>query len=211
MNPKVDQYFSEATNWGEELEKLRMIVLDCGLDEELKWRNPCYSYNQNNILILGAFKDYAALSFFKGVLLNDEGELLVEPGEHSQSVRLFKFTSLSQIEKIEDTIKSYIFEAIEVEKAGLKVVKKAVSDYDFPEEFRLKLDEDLALKNAFEGLTPGRQKGYLLYFAAPKQSQTRTSRVEKFIPKILMGKGFHDCTCGFSKRMPTCDGSHKYL
>lgn len=206
MNPKVDLYLADGCgrcplggtpeckvhNWGPELERLRMIVLDCGLTEELKWSIPCYTFRNNNIVIVAAFKEYCALSFFKGALLNDAEGLLSLPGENTQAGRIIRFTDVREIVKLEDTLKSYIYEAIEVEKAGLKVHFKQPSEFNIPEEFQQKLDEMPALKTAFYALTPGRQRGYLLHFAAAKQSQTRASRVEKCIAQILNGKGLLD-------------------
>lgn len=192
------------------MEKLRAILLDCQLHEELKWRSPCYTFQGSNVAMLGGFKEYCALSFIKGVLLQDANDLLVAPGENSQSVRLVKITSVEQIEKLESVLKSYIYEAIEVEKAGLKVDLKKSTEFEIPEELQTKFDEQPDFKNAFYALTTGRQRGYVLNFSAPKQSGTRTTRIEKNIPRIVDGFGIHDCTCGHSKRHPTCDGSHKY-
>jgi uncharacterized protein YdeI (YjbR/CyaY-like superfamily) len=211
MNPKVDFYFSEVQKFDQELNILRQIVLDCGLIEELKWGVPCYTFQNNNIVLIHAFKDYCALLFMKGALLNDSEGILIQQTENVQSGRQIRFTNLKEISDLKTTIKAYIFEAIEVEKAGLKVVFKSLDDFTIPEEFQIRLDNNLDLKNAFEALTPGRQKGYIFHFSEAKQPKTRVARIDKFIPKILMGKGFNDCTCGLSKRMPSCDGSHKKL
>lgn len=211
MNPKVDQYINKLSKWQKELEQLRLIVLDCGLIEELKWGVPCYIYKKNNIIMLGAFKEYCIISFLKGVLLNNNEGILSQQGENTQSSRVIKFTNTKDIVKSKTMIKAYIFEAIEIEKAGLKVELKKTSDFNVPEEFRTALDKNQKLKSAFEALTPGRQKGYLLYFSAAKQSKTREARIEKHIPQIINGKGIDDCTCGLSKKMPYCDGSHKFL
>lgn len=192
MNLKVNDFFSKAEKWQEELEKLRMICLDCGLTEELKWDQPCYTFQQRNIVIIGELKESCALSFFKGALLEDANGILLKPGEHTQSGRWIKFTSVREIAEMEPTLKAYIYEAIEVEKAGLNVILKTTADYIIPEEFQHKLDAIPALKTAFNALTPGRQRAYLLYFSAPKQSKTRESRVEKYIPQILSGKGLND-------------------
>ena len=206
MNPEIDAYLAEGCGrcplggtpeckvhtWPRELEQLRAIVLDCGLTEERKWGVPCYTFEGKNVLNISAFKHFAALSFFKGSLLQDPYQLLEKPGENSHAPRLFRFTDVAQITEKAAILKAYIFEAIEVEKAGLKVQFKPASEYDVPEEFQQRMDEDPVLKAAFENLTPGRQKGYLLYFAGAKQSKTRASRVEKYIPKILEGRGFHD-------------------
>ncbi|MCL4164525.1 UNVERIFIED_CONTAM: hypothetical protein GTU68_045944 [Idotea baltica] len=211
MNPKVDVYLSNLKKWQEELEKLRTVVLDCGLTEELKWGVPCYTFQKNNIIGLNGFKEFCAISFFKGALLGDPNNLLIKPGENTQAGRWIKFIDVQEIGELEPILRAYIFEAIEVEKAGLKIDFKKASEYPIPEEFQHKLDENPALKAAFEALTPGRQKGYLLYFSAAKQSKSRTARVEKYTQRILDGKGIRDCTCGQSKKRPYCDGSHKYI
>lgn len=211
MNPKVDTFIEKTDAWKAELILLRSILLDCQLGEEFKWRNPCYTYNDSNIIILGRFKDYCAFSFFKGVLLNDAEKLLVSPGENSQSVKLFKFKSVAEIIQLEPIIRAYIFEAIEIEKAGLKVSLAKSSDLELVEEFQEILSKNVELKSAFEALTPGRQRAYNMFISAAKQSKTRISRVEQYTPRILSGKGMNDCVCGMSKRMPNCDGSHKYL
>lgn len=210
MNSNVDAYLEKLKNFRVEIEALRAVVLECGLTEVYKWRAPCYTFNNTNILILGTFKEYCVLSFFKGALLKDENNLLVKPGENSQSTMMFKFTEVSEITKLKATIKAYIYEAIEVEKAGLKVALKKHSDIEFVEELMTMLDENTALKSAFNALTPGRQRAYNLFFSGAKQSKTRVSRIEKYIPRILDGKGINDCVCGLSRRMPNCDGSHKH-
>ena len=191
MNPKVDAFLGKAKKWQEEMEKLRTIALDCGLGEDLKWGKPCYTFQGTNLAIIQNFKEYCALMFFKGVLLQDADAILVSPGE-SQTARQIRFNNPGEIAEKEATIKAYIHEAIEVEKAGLKVEPRKTSDYPVPEEFRSKLDEMPALKTAFEGLTPGRQRAYLYYFAQPKQSKTRESRIEKYLEHILHGKGLND-------------------
>jgi uncharacterized protein YdeI (YjbR/CyaY-like superfamily) len=188
MNPKVDEYFSEAEKWQKELKKLRTIVLDCGLTEELKWSQPCYTFQKSNVILLSGFKEYCTISFFKGALLNDADKILVKPGENTQSARIIRFTDVREIIELETILKAYIYEAVEVEKAGLKVNYKKIEEFKIPEEFQAKLDENPALKTAFEALTPGRQRAYILYFSAPKQSKTRESRVEKCMPQILSGK-----------------------
>ena len=210
-NPKVDEYLNKASQWQEEMQALRAILLDCGLTEELKWRVPCYMYKTSNIILIGAFKEYCTLSFFKGVLLNDVDGILVAPGENSQTVRMIKFTSVEEINEQGSTLKAYIYEAIEVERAGLKVDFKKSTNLIFPQELLDKLKEDSAFKTAFEALTPGRQRAYNLYFSAAKQSNTREARIEKYTQRILDGIGINDCTCGLSKRKPNCDGSHKQL
>ena len=192
MNPKVDFYFDKAQKWQQEIGKLRTIALDCGLDEELKWGCPCYTSQKNNIVLIHLFKEYCAFLFFKGALLDDPGSILVQQTENVQSARQVRFTNTLQIVEMEDVLKMYIHNAIEVEKVGLKVEFKKTTEFKMPEEFKYKLDKIPALKTAFEALTPGRQRAYLLHFAAPKQSQTREARVEKFIPQILDGKGLND-------------------
>ena len=192
MNPKVDFYFSKAKKWQKELEQLRMIVLDCGLIEELKWGVPCYTFQKRNIVLIHVFKEYCALLFFKGALLNDANGILVRQTENVQAARQIRFTNVRQIVKMEPILKAYIYEAIEVEKAGLKVPLKKTAAFNIPEEFQTKLDKKPALKTAFTALTPGRQRAYLLYFSAPKQSKTRESRIEKYMQQILHGKGLDD-------------------
>ena len=192
MNPKVDFYFDKAGKWKKEVTHLRTIVLDCGLTEELKWGVPCYTYQEANIVLLHIFKEYCALLFFKGALLNDPTGILVQQTKNVQAARQVRFTNAREIAGMEKTLKAYIYEAIEVEKAGLKVKFKKSSEFKIPEEFQHKLDKKPALKKAFKALTPGRQRGYLLYFSAPKQSKTRESRIEKYMQHILRGKGLND-------------------
>lgn len=192
MNPKVDFYFSKAKKWQEELEVLRTIALDCGLNEELKWGCPCYTFEKTNIVLIHAFKDYCAYLFFKGSLLKDTHGILVQQTENVQAARQIRFTGVKEINKIKTALKAYIYQAIEVEKAGLKVQLKKTDDFPMPEEFHSKLKKVKGLKTAFEALTPGRQRGYLLYFSSAKQAKTRESRIEKYIPQILIGKGLDD-------------------
>ncbi|THU41304.1 hypothetical protein FAM09_04125 [Niastella caeni] len=192
MNPEVDWYFDKAEKWQKEYEKLRMITLDCGLTEELKWGCPCYTFQNNNLVLIHGFKDYCALLFFKGALLNDPDGILIQQTENVQAARQIRFTSTREIVKMEPIIKAYIYEAIEVERAGLKVKLKKTSDFAIPEEFQKKLNKMPALKKAFEALTPGRQRAYIFYFSQAKQAKTRESRVEKYIPQILEGKGIDD-------------------
>lgn len=191
-NPKVDFYFDKANEWQEELRKLRVIALECGLDEELKWGVPCYTFQKNNIVLIHTFKEYCALLFFKGALFHDATGNLVQQTKNVQAARQIRFTNVKEIVEMESVVKSYIYEAIEVEKAGLKVELKKTSEFTIPEEFQKKLDENRDLKAAFESLTPGRQRGYLLYFSQAKQSKTRESRIEKYIPEIFNGKGIND-------------------
>lgn len=192
MNPKVDFFFNKAKKWQKEFEALRMIILDCGLTEELKWGVPCYTYQKRNIVLIHGFKEYCALLFFKGALLNNDHGILIQQTENVQSARQIRFTDLREIVKLEPILKAYIYEAIEVEKAGLKVELRKTKEYPVPVEFQIKLDKSPALKTAFHALTPGRQRGYILYFAAPKQSKTRESRIEKCMKDILNGKGLND-------------------
>ncbi len=192
MNPKVDWYFSKNENWEKETRKLRTIVLACGLTEELKWGCPCYLFEKTNIVLIHVFKEYCALLFFKGALLNDANGILVQQTKNVQAARQIRFTNAGEIVKMEKILKAYIYEAIEVEKAGLKVKLKKVEEYSMPEEFQHKLNKLPALKKAFTALTPGRQRAYLLHFSAPKQSKTREARVEKSMQQILKGKGLND-------------------
>lgn len=205
-NPKVDPYFADGcgrcplvatpkckvNHWREELKLLRALVLDSGLNEELKWGVPCYTFQKNNLVLIHAFKEYCALLFFKGALMKDTQGILIQQTENVQAGRQIRFTNPQQVRAMKVTIKAYLQEAIEVEKAGLKVEYKKTEEFNIPEEFQTKLNELPALKTAFNALTPGRQRGYLLYFAAPKHSKTRDSRIEKSIPKILNGKGLND-------------------
>jgi len=192
MNPKVDWFFDKDTQWQEEYAKLRMICLACGLSEELKWGQPCYTLGKSNVVLIHGFKEYCALLFFKGALLSDPHGILIQQTENVQGPRQLRFTNAVEIGEMATAIKQYIHEAIEVEKADLKVELKKTEDFKVPEEFQYKLDHIPALKAAFEALTPGRQRGYLFHFSKPKQSKTRAERVEKYIPKILAGKGWDD-------------------
>jgi uncharacterized protein YdeI (YjbR/CyaY-like superfamily) len=192
MNPKVDEFLSKANKWQDEMEKLRMISLDCGLTEGLKWRLPCYMFQERNIVIIQDFKEYCALMFFKGFLLNDTNGILIKPGENSQTQRQIRFTNVRVIEEMETILKAYIYEAIEVEKAGLEVNTEKKTELTIPEELQNKFEETPSLKTAFEALTPGRQRAYILYFSQAKQSKTRESRIEKYMQQILNGKGLND-------------------
>ena len=192
MNPKVDGFLNEAKKWRGEFERLRRTCLDCGLTEELKWGKPCYTYQGSNIVLIHGFKEYCALLFFKGALLKDPKGILVQQTENVQAARQIRFTNVREIVEVESTLKACIKEAIEVDKAGLEVSYKKTSEFVIPEEFQNRLDESPALKTAFDALTPGRQRGYLLYFSAAKQPTTREARVEKCLQQILNGKGLND-------------------
>ncbi len=185
-------FLSKVKKWREEFEKLRMIILDYQLNEELKWGVPCYTFQNSNIVLIHGFKEYCALLFFKGALLKDTHGILIRQTENVQASRQVRFTSILEIVELEPVLKAYVHEAIEIEKAGLKVELKKTSEYAIPEEFQKKLNEIPALKSAFDALTPGRQRAYIFYFSQPKQSKTRESRVEKCRPQILNGKGLND-------------------
>ncbi len=192
MNSDVDFFFDKEGQWQQEYARLRTLLLSCGLTEELKWGVPCYTYQSHNIVLIHGFKEYCALLFHKGVLLSDTDHILIQQTENVQSARQVRFTSLDDILMRETTLKAYVYEAIEVEKAGLKVPLKKTAEYPVPEELEQAMHDNPELKAAFEALTPGRQRGYLLHFSQPKQSKTRTSRIEKCLPKILEGKGYND-------------------
>jgi len=192
MNPKVDEFIRNATKWKAEFEALRKIVLDCGLTEDFKWMHPCYTYENKNVVLIHGFKEYCALLFHKGALLQDTHGILIRQTEHVQAARQIRFTNVQEIIEMEPILKAYIHEAIEVEKAGLKVDGSKKAELTIPEELQKKFAEMPALKTAFEALTPGRQRAYILYFSKPKQSKTRESRIEKYVPHILNGKGLHD-------------------
>jgi uncharacterized protein YdeI (YjbR/CyaY-like superfamily) len=191
-SPKVDGFLRKSKQWQEELQALRQILLDSPLSEEVKWRVPCYTFEGSNVVILGRFKESSVLSFVKGALLKDPKKILVKPGENTQSARVVRFTDVREIAKLEPVLRAYIREAIELEKSGAKVTFKKITEFAIPVEFQSKLDAMPALKTAFDALTPGRQRGYLLHFSAAKQSQTRASRVEKCVKRILGGKGLDD-------------------
>jgi len=192
INPKVDWYFTKAQKWQEEIAKLRTIVLSCGLNEELKWGAPGDTFQKTNIVLIHTFKEHCALLFFKGVLLNDAKGILIQQTKNVQAARQVRFTNTREIVKLERTLKTYIYEAIEVEKAGLKVALKKTKEFTVPREFQARLNKNTELKTAFKSLTPGRQRGYILYFSAPKQTKTRDSRIEKSMAAILKGKGLND-------------------
>lgn len=192
INPEVDAFLANAGKWQAEMRLLRTIVLDCGLSETLKWRQPCYTFQNKNLLVISGFKNYCALNLFKGALLDDPAKILTKPGENTQAGRQIRFRGVQEIVEKESILKAYIHQAIEVEKAGLTVKYKKTSEFAIPEEFQHKLDENPDLKTAFEALTPGRQRAYLLHFSAPKQSKTRTARINKYMPQILNGRGMND-------------------
>lgn len=199
MNPKVDAFINRSKQWQKEFEQLRTIVLDClpagqagGLTEELKWGKPCYVLGDSNVVLMHGFKEYCALLFFKGALLKDARGILIQQTENVQAARQVRFTNVKEIVKMQSMVKAYIKEAVEIEKAGIKVEMKKTSEFKMPEEFQNRLDENPELKTAFDSLTPGRQRGYILYFSQPKQSKTREARVEKYVKQILRGKGLDD-------------------
>lgn len=211
MSTPIEAFFQMERPWQQGLLYLRQLAQNSGLEETLKWNHPCYTYQNKNIVTIGHFKNYFCLSFFKGALLDDTAKVLESAGENSASFRMFRFTATEQIKPLEKLITQYLFEAIEIEKAGLKVVKKPIESYTVPIELTERFFGDAPFKNAFYKLTPGRQKGYLLFFSSAKQSQTRVDRIEKYYSRILKGFGQNDCVCGHSKRLPGCDGSHKFL
>ena len=192
MNPKCDWFFEKDTKWQKEYVQLRKIALDCGLQEELKWGCPCYTFEKKNVVLIHGFKEYCAYLFFKGALLNDPEGILIQQTENVQSARQIRFTNAKEITKLSRVLKSYIYEAIEVERAGLQVKLKKTSEYKVPEEFQKRLNKSAALKKSFEALTPGRQRAYIFYFSQAKQSKTREQRVEKYVKQILSGKGLED-------------------
>ncbi|MCK0159589.1 YdeI/OmpD-associated family protein [Allomuricauda sp. F6463D] len=192
MNPKVDFFFDKPSQWKDAFRTLRTLALETGVTEELKWGVPCYTYRGNNIFLIHGFKEYCALLFHKGVLLNDTEGVLVQQTKNVQSARQIRFTHTDEIFSMQKVLKAYIYEAIEIEKAGLEVKMKTTSDFNMPKELQNKLDADEAFKTAFEALTPGRQRGYILHISQAKQSKTRVTRIEKFIPKIFMGKGYNE-------------------
>lgn len=192
MNPKVDFFFEKAKKWNDEYTALRTTILDCGLTEELKWGTPCYTFEGKNIVLIHGFKEYCALLFFKGALMKDPKKILIQQTENVQAARQIRFTSLQQVNKSKSAIKAYVFEAVKVEESGAKVVFRKTNEFAMPDEFKKRLSKDRTLKKAFESLTPGRQRGYLLHFSSAKQTKTREARIEKNIPNILDGKGLED-------------------
>jgi uncharacterized protein YdeI (YjbR/CyaY-like superfamily) len=210
MNEKVSAYIGKVKNWQAEMKALRAMLIEFPLTEELKWGKPCYAFEKSNIILIGSFKQYLGLLFFKGALLKDAKGLLVKPGENTQGGRLLKFTSVQEINKLTTTIKSYIKEAIEIEKKGLKI-EPINTELVLPEELLAQFKKSASFKKAFNALTPGRQRAYNMFFTAAKQAATRETRIEKYKDQIMSGKGINDCTCGLSQKMPYCDGSHKQL
>ena len=210
MSSPVDGFFDTAKQWKDELSALRTILLDCNLTEELKWGKPCYMSEGKNIIILQPFKGYCALGFFNGAVIKDDKHILVKPGENTQAGRQIRFTQLQEIVKMKAILKSYITDAINAEKAGLKVEAINRAELILPDELKQLMNKSAGFKKAFSALTPGRQRAYSMFFSAPKQSKTRETRIEKYMNQIMDGKGINDCTCGLSKKMPYCDGSHKY-
>lgn len=211
MNPEVSTYIESLTKWKTEIGLLREIVLETPLVEAFKWKQPCYTFKNKNVLMVSSFKECCFVSFLKGVLLEDSGGRLVFPGENSQAVKMLKFSSVAEIKDLREIILDYVHEAIKNEKVGKKVTFKEVEAFDYPSELKDAFEEDSNFRNAFEALTKGRQKGYLLQFSGAKHSATRVTRIQNLKSRILDGYGLRDCTCQHSKRMPNCDGSHKYL
>ena len=211
FNENVSDYLLNASNWQEEMQLLRDILIDCNLREEWKWKQPCYTFDGNSVVIIGAFKHNVRLGFFKGALLADTENILSKPGENSHHTRQLVFTSIDEIQKLKNSIRQYVFEAVEIEKAGLQIPSVHPAKQNYPEELNSIFLEDKNFEQAFNALTPGRQRAYLLFFNAAKQSATKTNRIKKYHQRILMGKGINDCVCGLSKRKPNCDGSHKQL
>ncbi len=211
MNKEVKIYFDELEKWKPELTKLREIILECGLKEEYKWRNPCYTDNGKNIVLIGCAKEFCSISFLKGELLKDSKSFLQKVGQNTRSAKYISFETLEEIKDKEETLKNYIQEAIENERKGLKIDYAKDRELEFPDELIEKFSENPEFENAFTNLTKGRQRGYVLHFSGAKQSKTRTNRIKKYQERIFKGKGMLDCVCGLSKRMPNCDGSHKQL
>lgn len=210
MNEKVDAYIEGLKNWKQEAALLREILCATELEEDFKWARPCYTHNGKNLVGIATLKAHCALNIFNGAALTDPNGLLIIPGEHSQSGRWMKFASVAEIKKKAPAIKAFIKEAIDLESNGVLKEKIIAPKLAIPAELKAVFKKDTKLKKAFNALTPGRQRGYLIYFSGTKNTQTITNRIEKVVPKILCGKGLNDCTCGLSKRMPTCDGSHKF-
>ena len=207
----ADDFFQNAKKWQEEMLALRSIVLECGLKEEIKWGQPVYTHLGKNIVLINGFKDKCILGFFKGALLTDKDGILEKQGVNTQSSRIIRFTQSDDIHKLDKTLKAYIKDAINAELSGKAIAPQEPEKIQIPAEFELRLEKSASLKKAFNNLTPGRQRAYLMYFSAAKQSATRESRIDQYKDRILKGFGFHDCVCGLSKKMPSCDGSHKIL
>ena len=210
-DPRVDAYIAGLTQWKTETELLRGILLKLPLVEAFKWRQPCYGFHGKNLVIISGFKAFCALSFFQGSLLRDAAGLLVKPGENTQNGRQMRFTDPAVVRKQRSIIRAYVEEAIDAQKAGLKTAPREPADLEIPAELAAFFRNTPRLEDAFTALPPGKQRGYILHFCSARQSATRTARIEKNIPKILAGKGFHDCVCGLSKRLPRCDGSHQRI
>ena len=210
MEKSVDEYLQKAKQWKEEMTQLRTILLSCKLDESIKWGQPCYSVNNKNLVIIAPFKAHCDLGFFNGAALKDEKGILVKAGVNTQSSRQMRFVNVQEITKLKSVIKSYVKEAIENEKQGIKSTSTENIEPIIVEELEAIFKKNAPLKKAFAALTPGRQRAYLIHFSGAKQAATRVTRIEKNIDAILAGRGINDCTCGLSKKMPYCDGSHKY-
>ena len=209
MNPEVTKIYESESKWNQEMKLLRTFVLNAWLQEELKWKQACYTLNWKNVLIVSSFKNYCALNFFKWSLIKDTHNLLSKPGEHTKWGRQMRFTSLDEIEEHAASIKNYIAQSIEIEKSGKGIEFTKLDELEIPSELTEIFQQDTELQIAFESLTPGRQKAYLMFFWAAKHSSTRSDRIKKYIPRILCKKWMHDCVCGHSHKMPSCDGTHK--
>lgn len=209
MNPEVDHFIASKKQWNEEYHALRAILLKSGLTETIKWRVPCYTHQNKNIVIMHGFKEYFALSFFKGSLLKDPYHVLATPGENSQASRMFKFSHKDDVIENEPIILEYIEEAIGIESSGKKISYKQIDEYEIPQELKIQFQDNPSFEKAFNSLSPGRQRAYLMFFGSAKQSKTVLDRIEKFTPRILHGFGMNDCVCGHTKKKPGCDGSHK--
>ncbi|MEZ4908186.1 MAG: DUF1801 domain-containing protein [Saprospiraceae bacterium] len=210
-NPIIDEYIAQLEKWKEEVTLLRAIALELNLEEEVKWKHPCYSHDKKNIVIIGTFKEYCTLNFFKGALIKDDSNLLIKPGENTQAARIIKFYNIQDIKNSENKIKGFIKQAIEIEKSGGKIEFKKTSEYEMPDELIAEFDRDPDFKIAFDNLTEGKKRAYLLNLSQAKLSQTKEERIIKHKKRIMLGLGVHDCYCGKSKIMPLCDGAHKIM